>query len=583
MVAKEIKHHPMLAMLLNEKIPAGHRLEVLKGLAHDESPVSDEILTSYLDLKSSGPVAGYTQKKEELNQLIEEINEGPRRLGTFIALQQPEGLLSRAVVKLESGDTAFPIVVDAGLASKLQCGDNVMLDARAIGLIDFAPLNNTTGEEVNFEKRIGDSCVEVLMRGDERHVYVASKTLMDSLEGDKVAAGSRILVCPRRQVAFALLAAEDGAARYRYLDRSPVPDVVVDRDIGAPPPYIEEVRRLVWLEMTNPELRRKYGLRRCMMKLLTGMPGTGKSYSILGLIREIYEMVSGITGTPLKDLPPRVMRLNASSVLSKWLGESDKNISRFFGEVEQLSKEPFITSGGSEVILPVIVVLEEIDGLARSRGEDAVMDRIFTTVLELFDPTRSELKDNFIIFLGTTNKPHLVDSGFLRRIGGTIEQFSALDRNAFAAVLKKHLAGKPLAADEGDPREDILSSVVYELTAWLFSPNGEDRGQIALSFIGTGESEIHFRRDFLTPGLVDRAVQHTAQLACEAEAGGAARPGLTSAGLKTAIDEQIQAIIKILRADNVTNYLTIPEESRVQSVRAIEQPEILAAQLMRAA
>jgi len=211
------------------------------------------------------------------------------------------------------------------------------------------------------------------------------------------------------------------------------------------------------------------------------------------------------------------------------------------------------------------------------------MDRIFTTVLELFDPTRSELKDNFIIFLGTTNKPHLVDSGFLRRIGGTIEQFSALDRKAFAAVLRKHLAGKPLAGDGGDSQKDVLANVVYELTAWLFSPNGEDRGQVALSFVGRGDSEIHFRRDFLTPGLVDRAVQQTAELACEAEAGGAARPGLTSAGLKVAIDEQIQAIIKVLRADNVTNYLALPEESRIQSVRAIEQPEILQAQLMRAA
>jgi len=322
MVAKKIKHHPMLTVLLNDNVPAGHRLEVLKGLARDESPVSDEILASYLNLKTSGPGAGYAQKKEELNQLIDEINEGPRRLGTFIALQPFKGPVARAIVKLESGDTAFPIIPDAGLAEKLHCGDNVMLDARAVGLIDFAPLNNTTGEEVNFERRIGDSCIEVLTRGDERHVYVASKTLTDTLNAGEVAPGSRILACSRRQMAFALLAAEDGLARYRYLDRSSVPDVVVERDIGAPPSYIEEVRDLVWLEMTNPKLRRKYGLRRCMMKLLTGMPGTGKSYSILGLIREIYEVVSSLTGVPLQDLPPRVMRLKASSVLSKWLGES---------------------------------------------------------------------------------------------------------------------------------------------------------------------------------------------------------------------------------------------------------------------
>ena len=128
-----------------------------------------------------------------------------------------------------------------------------------------------------------------------------------------------------------------------------------------------------------------------------------------------------------------------------------------------------------------------------------------------------------------------------------------------------------------------MARVVYELTAWLFSRNGEDRGQLMVSFVGIGDPEIRYRRDFLTPGLVDRAVQHTAQLTCEAEAHSTGTPGLTSAGLKIAIDKQINAIINVLRVDNIRDYLDIPEEARVQSVRVLEQPSMLQAELMRAA
>ena len=577
------KYGPHVAMLINKKLPIEHRTEVIRSIAAHDSPESNEILAEYIKIADSGNEAKYVKKREALDALIENIEKGPRRLGTFLRLLPADGPVLRTVVKLEHGDTAFPIILDAGLSGKLQCGAPVQLDARATTLIDVAPLDNETGEEVRFERRINADCIEILMRGDERHVYGASKNLMDSLDRGDVAPGSRILACPRRQIAFSLLAAEDGLAQYRYLDRAPVPDVVVERDIGAPSAFIAEVTEMVLLEMTNPELRRKYQLRRCMMKLLTGMPGTGKSYHILGLIRKVYEVVSGITGAPLEDLPPRVMRLKASSVLSKWLGESDKNIARFFEDVAKLAQETFIAPNGKEYTLPVIVVLEEIDGLAHARGEDPVMDRIFTNVLELFDPTRSELKDKLVVFLGTTNKAHLIDSGFLRRIGGTIEQFSALNRQGFAAVLRKHLAGKPLAAQNGEDQNEMLSRVVYEVTAWLFGHKGEDRGQLMLSFVGTGNPEIRYRRDFLTPGLVDRAVQHTAQQACEAEARGAERPGLTAAGLKVSLDEQISANIKVLRADNVANYLDLSEEARVQSVRAIEQPAVLQAELMRAA
>ena len=158
-----------------------------------------------------------------------------------------------------------------------------------------------------------------------------------------------------------------------------------------------------------------------------------------------------------------------------------------------------------------------------------------------------------------------------------------LNRSAFAAVLKKHLNNKPLVLQGGLGYQEMLLKIILEITSWLFSPNGDDRGQVALAFVGRTEPGIRFRRDFMSPGLVDRAVQHAAHLACSAEAAGCEHPGLTSAGLKAAIDEQIRAIINVLSADNVTSYLEIPEGARVQSVRAISQPAFLQANFMRAA
>jgi ATP-dependent 26S proteasome regulatory subunit len=585
MTAKEKKLQAApVAMLLDKKLPTAHRVELLKSMANHESKESNELLGQYVDIAASGNLATYTQKTEELQEMIDEIKQGPKRMGTFVCLQQQtKSPIQHAIVRLENGTTAFPIVLDAQMAGHLKCGNNVILDSHAKGMIGLATLLNNTGEEAHFERRIGPDHIEVSVRGDEHHVYRMANDLVDSIEKGAVDPGHRILVCPHRQMAFSHLPDEDGFANLRFLDKSKIPDVVVERDIAVPPAFIEEIAQMVYLEVTDPEKRRRYGLRRCVMKLLTGMPGTGKSYAICGLIREIYEVISRVIKVPLTDLPPRVMRLKASTVLSEWLGKSEKNIARFFSEIEQLSRQSFIPSEGKAIKLPVIVVLEEIDGLARHRGEEPIMDRIFTTLLELFDPTRSQVSDNFIIFVGTTNKPHLIDSGFLRRIGGTIERFSMLNRNTFAAVLKKHLIAKPLVLLDGLGDHEMLSKIVYEITSWLFSPNGEDRGQVSLAFVGSAEPEIRFRRDFMNPGLVDRAVQHAAQLACSAEAAGCDNPGLTSAGLKAAIDEQIQAIINVLSADNVTSYLELPEGSRVQSVRAITQPVILQSNLMRAA
>ena len=76
--------------------------------------------------------------------------------------------------------------------------------------------------------------------------------------------------------------------------------------------------------------------------------------------------------------------------------------------------------------------------------------------------TCQKLGDKLVIFLFTTNVPHLVDPAFLRRAGGTTERFGRLTKKSFQSVLAKHLRGLPLAVANGDAeivRREVIADV----------------------------------------------------------------------------------------------------------------------------
>jgi hypothetical protein len=276
-----------------------------------------------------------------------------------------------------------------------------------------------------------------------------------------------------------------------------------------------------------------------------------------------------------------VLQLRAADVLSKWVGGSDRNIARFFEEVEQVAAETFETPDGRVLELPVLVICEEIDALARQRGSDAIHDRIQTTLLTSLDPARSLFRDRLVLVLCTTNAPGLVDSAFRRRVGGTVTSFGRMDRFTFQAVLRKHLRGRPFRRENGTSDEEEQRRVLADLTAWLFAPNGSDQGQVELSFIGQPNPVIKYRRDFLTGGLVDRAIDQASQAACDQEWRGAEVPGLSTEQLMFTLDAQVRHIVDQLTPGNCEHYLTLPDAMRVGTVRRIPQAPVLPIELER--
>ncbi len=575
------KPKSMAEMLADPAAPIELKKQILRGLCADDGEPADAVLTHILEtVASAGGEAAYTELTKKLAELVEQMMGGPLRQGTFERLFDCGSHGQRALVLLPDGSSAFCVVPDEELARKMCCGDTVWLEAQAKAVLFHEPTAHVIGEVARLERRL-DGGVEVSIRDHGRFVYRLAARLLEQLEAGEAEPGSDVLVCPQRMMAFHAIPAAEGLGNMRFLSQQPVPDVVVARDIGAPAPYIDEVIGHLAGEMTKRPGERDYRQKRSHTRILTGIPGSGKTYSMLGFWNRMYALMSEVTGVPVAELPQRVMQLRVADVLSKWLGESDKNIARFFDEMEELAAKPFEAPDGRTWILPLLVCIEEVDVVARSRGDDSIHDRIQGTLLDRLDGNRPVYRDGLVVVLATTNVPGIVDTAFLRRVGGKVEKFGRLRRASFHSVFDKQLDRRPFALAGARNETQARLGAVADVTAWLFGKNSEDGGQVEISLLGRSEPLVERRRDFLTAALVERAVEDACSTACTAERAGQEDPGLTTALLMTAIDGQVRGVIDQLDPGNCERYLDLPDGARVGTVRRVVQPAALPLELER--
>lgn len=579
----------VIKLLLDQDTSLEMRRAILIDVVQGDEEVARAVLARLLEAAASeGTKAIYELKKQELEELLDKLSKGPLLSGNFIADVHSPGLGRRASVVLADGMPASCPVPDAELERRLRPGDAVWIDPQTRALLFHEPSGDALGEEAELERWLPDGHVELKLGEQGRFVFRAAATLLEQRERGEAEPGTTVVVCSRRRFAWRALPSEAGFANFRYLTREAIPDVVVERDIGGPAAFVGEFIAHLRRELEDPELARRYGMRRSLSRLLTGVPGSGKTFNIHGFWNLMYAELSEHTGVPAADLPPRVMQLRVPEVLSRWVGVADQNIARFFDEAAQLAAEPFTTPDGREVELPLLLIIEECDAWARERGEDGIHDRIQATLLTYLDPANELFRERLVFVVCTTNMPQLVDSAFVRRVGGVVETFGRLDRAAFGAVLEKHLARRPFhrgVAAPGDAAcagDEARAVVVQELVAWLHAPNTGEPGVVTLTFAGQQDPSVFHRRDFLTAALVDRAVQNASADACDAEWRGAEDPGLTTALLASHLDRQVRQIVDQLDPRNAGRYLTLPDSTRVLTVRRISQPIALPLELERA-
>lgn len=563
----------VLNQLANQGAPLKHRATMLTNLLQgyaqekEEGGEYGEIVTQVFDRLTVAQVPESLAAKEKfLSDLLGQLEAAPLRPATYIEMSPVQKAMPlHALVALDNGEFGFVVVHHPDEVKALKLGDRVLLDGQAKILITSVLNELKYGPEATLVRRINGRHIEVTSRNDEKSVLLANPELIAEIESGRLKPGSAIIMNQGRSVALLGVPTDAGEfAHYRFLDRGTVPEVFVERDIGAPPKVIAEVALHVREEMSRPELRRKFKLRPCITRLLCGVSGTGKTLAVQAIHRLLYEIMADLTGAKVEELPPRVFRFRSSQALSMWFGESEKQIDRFFDEVENLADKPYRVKG-REWTLPVLVIMEEAEGMGRQRGGEQIYDRVMTTTLQRLDPSRSSLANKLVVFLSTTNEPHLVDPAFLRRIGGRVEEFGRLNQDGFNSVLGKHVSGLPM------PKGRNWKHMVAEIDDHLF--RRDDPGIVAVKCHGYSEPLVKHRRDFLTGALVERAVHEAATHAWQAALRDPEGAHVTTPMILEALDNQVTSVVNQLTENNLDRYTDMPEGIRIASVQRVERED----------
>jgi SpoVK/Ycf46/Vps4 family AAA+-type ATPase len=126
--------------------------------------------------------------------------------------------------------------------------------------------------------------------------------------------------------------------------------------------------------------------------LLYGPPGCGKTL---------------LAAAAAAEIDGYFINVDAASMMSKWLGEAEKNISKLFSMARKLNESENV---------PVLLFIDEIDSLLGTRNSEVGGEvRVKNQFLTEMDGINGKSKDSQLYVIGATNKPWSLEAGFLRR------------------------------------------------------------------------------------------------------------------------------------------------------------------------
>lgn len=179
-------------------------------------------------------------------------------------------------------------------------------------------------------------------------------------------------------------------------------------------------RRAFASRVFPPHVTNKLGIKHVKGMLLYGPPGTGKTL----MARQIGKLLNG--------REPKIV--NGPEVLSKFVGETEKNVRDLFADAENDQR-----TRGDQSDLHVII-FDEIDAICKSRGSTrdgtGVHDSIVNQLLTKIDGVESL---NNVLLIGMTNRKDLLDEALLRP--GRLEvqvEINLPDENGRLQILQIH-------------------------------------------------------------------------------------------------------------------------------------------------
>lgn len=184
---------------------------------------------------------------------------------------------------------------------------------------------------------------------------------------------------------------------------------------------LEDVKKAITIRMINPikypDKYKMYAKKTGGGVLLYGPPGTGKTMIAKAIANEVGAKFYAVKG---------------SDIVSKWVGDSEKNINSLFEEANKQDR--------------AIIFIDEMDSLIGKRGVDTHNDKRVNEFLQQIDGFAG--RNPNLLLLGATNRPWDIDSAAMR--SGRFSQKIYLplpDAPARKFMIEKNMKGVPVAPD----------------------------------------------------------------------------------------------------------------------------------------
>jgi transitional endoplasmic reticulum ATPase len=314
---------------------------------------------------------------------------------------------TRTNADVNVGDTVVVSPVSVAEADRVTIDIPTTLDTNEelASLLKRALLDRPikAGEQVRIE-RLGPEPLAIESTTPDGTVRITNETTITLSGGADDGAVAQTTASTAGGTASATDASE-GSARVTY------------EDIGGLDDELDQVREMIELPLSEPELFHELGIDPPSGVLLYGPPGTGKTLIARAVAGEVNAYFTTISGP---------------EIVSKYKGESEEKLREAFN--------------GAEANAPAVVFIDEIDSIASARGDDADMEtRVVAQLLTLMDGLENRGQ---VVVIGATNRVDAIDPA-LRR-GGRFDreiEIGAPGEAGRREVLDVHTRSMPLADD----------------------------------------------------------------------------------------------------------------------------------------
>ncbi|KAL7681105.1 putative AAA+ ATPase domain, ATPase, AAA-type, core, 26S proteasome regulatory subunit P45 [Plasmopara halstedii] len=251
---------------------------------------------------------------------------------------------------------------------------------------------NKTEDDLKALQSVGQIIGEVLRQlDDDRFIVKASSGpryvvgCRAKVDKSKLKSGTRVALDMTTLTIMRFLPREVDPTVYHMLNEDA--GNVSFSSIGGLNDQIRELREVIELPLTNPELFFRVGIKPPKGVLLYGPPGTGKTLLARAL-------ACNINATFLKVV--------ASAIVDKYIGESARVIREMFGYARDHQ--------------PCVIFMDEIDAIGGSRySEGTSADReIQRTLMELLNQLDGFDALGQVKMVMATNRPDILDPALLR-------------------------------------------------------------------------------------------------------------------------------------------------------------------------